>query len=78
MGCITCGGALAKREKDAIKLYKADYEANGTERYVYRLAANAEWQITLKKYFNVVFVEQIKPNLKKGAEYFHISEYTGS
>lgn len=78
MACFTCGKNFGDREKDVLKLYKKEYEDKGVERYVYKTCGNCAIKFTKKEYFNVIFEGEIKPNLEKGAEYFHISEYSGT
>lgn len=78
MGCFTCGKGFKPDEVDLVAHFKAEYEKLGVERYVYRLHPGGELMIVKKKYFNEVYESQIKPNLKKGAEYFHVQEYTGN
>lgn len=78
MGCFSCGKTFSKDASDTVAKYKKEYLKNGIERYVYRLSPSSDLMIIRKEYFNEVFNNDIKPNLENGAEYMHISEYTGA
>lgn len=78
MACFTCGKSFLYKELDFIKRLKIDYEKNGIERYVYRVSSTSNLMVVQKKHFNDIFQKQIKPNIKNGAEYMHISEFRPS
>lgn len=77
MSCIPCT-KVTQTEQDVIRYYKHIYKTKGIEYYVYRLHAKDGIKVVKKSYFNILFETQIKPNLKHGAEYFSISEFTGN
>lgn len=76
MGCGICA-VLNAREKDFVKIYKDYFKRYGKVYYVYRTETNGGIKIVPQESFNIIFEEQIKPNFDNGAEYFHISEFTG-
>jgi hypothetical protein len=56
-------------------MYKEDFDTRGIERYVYRMGEKEPFQVVRKKGFKALF-PTIKANFSKGAEYFHIQEWT--
>ncbi len=76
MSCFSCS-KLDNRERLVVKYYKTLFETAGKEYYAYRLSANEVFSFVEKSYFSEILLHQIKPNLSNGAEYFHISEFTG-
>ena len=75
--CIPCS-KVTTTEKSVIKFFKKLYKDSGTEYYVYRLGRKETFNFVKKELFTKILEEQIKPNFKNGAEYFHISEFTGA
>jgi hypothetical protein len=73
-GCFTCGRSFNGDVNKALAAFKKQ----GVSRYFYRLKANGEIFVCRASSFKTIFEEQIKPNLKNGAEYSHISEYNPS
>lgn len=59
-----------------IRRLKKEYEEGKSESYLFRTEENGNLKVVSKSSFNVVFESKIKPNFDKGAEYFHISEFT--
>lgn len=76
-GCFACGQTLIKSELDVVAYYFNLYEKYGQERYFYKLSKNGSTRIVLKDHFQYIYNTKIKPNLKNGAEYAHISEFKG-
>lgn len=76
MGCGICA-KLNKQEKDFVKIYKDYYKRFGKVHYAYRTETNGDIKIASEDSFDTIFNTEIKPNFEKGAEYFHISEFTG-
>ena len=76
MSCLPCG-KVKGRDISAVEYYRKLYKDDGLEYYAYRLKAGESFSFVKKSYFNGIFETQIKPNFDNGAEYFHISEFTG-
>lgn len=76
MACYACG-KFKDKDINVIKIYKDYYERFGKVYYVFRTQKNGDVKIVNKKQFNNIFETIIKPNFHKGAEYFHISEFSG-
>jgi hypothetical protein len=76
MSCIPCS-KVSNSEKDPLKFYVKRYKDTGHEVYVYRLDKNSLFKFVEKSLFVIILNNEIKPNFEKGAEYFHISEFTG-
>lgn len=73
--CFSCGKAFNGSVNDLLQLYKKAYLERGIERYFYKLSTKGDVLTVNKKYFNIVFERDIKPNFINGAEYAHIKEY---
>ncbi|MCP4984854.1 MAG: hypothetical protein GY928_01955 [Colwellia sp.] len=76
MSCGICA-KLNNTERNAVNAYKGYYNKNGVEYYVYRTEKGGIIKFVRKNSFKIVFERDIKPNYDKGAEFFHIKEYTG-
>ena len=72
--CFSCGQSFKGSVQELLRLFKQQYLSYGVERYFYRLSPNSDIIIVKKEQFKDVFEKEIKPNLKNGAEYAHISE----
>jgi hypothetical protein len=72
--CFSCGQTFNGTTQELLRLFKRQHESYGIERYFYRLNANSDLKIVKKDQFKYIFENEIKPNLKNGAEYAHISE----
>ena len=77
MSCLPCG-KVTDKEKLIVKYYKTLFDTTGKEYYVYRLFTGDGLKFVEKKYFNRIFIGQIKPNFSNGAEYFSIQEFKGN
>ena len=77
MVCIPCTKIGDKYVK-VIGYYKDLYNRKGFVYYVFRLSPNSDWQIVSRNQFKWRFDNEIKPRLKDGAEYYHISEFQES
>ena len=73
--CNPCA-QLTKAQGDTVKIYINYYKEGKDDYYVYKLSQNGDIKIVKKKFFNIVFETEIKPNFDNGAEYWHISEFT--
>ncbi len=74
MSCLPCG-KVTQAEKVVVRYYKTLFETTGKLYYVYRLGTNKPFKFVEKSYFEELFITQIKPNFKHGAEYFRIDEF---
>lgn len=77
MSCFSCGAAFTGTDLDRVRRYKKLYDEKGIESYFFTLRTNGEVKIVRKSGFNAIFEQMIKPNFFNGAEYNHISEFTG-
>jgi hypothetical protein len=75
MGCGICA-KLSRKEKDVVKVYKDFYETYGKVYYAYRTETDGVIRFVVGSSFNTVFERDIKPNFDKGAEFFHIKEFS--
>jgi hypothetical protein len=75
MGCFTCGKGLPSDVVGKLKHFKEMFDTKGIERYFYKLGENQPVMICRKSQFKSIFTKKIKPKLKNGATYAHISEY---
>ena len=75
MSCFSCGKSFNGSVNELLQLFKREYLDNGTERYFYKESAKGDVKIVSNKQFRTIFERDVKPNIKKGAEYAHISEY---
>jgi hypothetical protein len=76
MACFTCGKDLKDNELAMTAKFKNEYTQKGTVRYAYRLGENKPLMFVREESFEAVFKRDIKPKLKKGAEYCHIKEFS--
>jgi len=76
MSCLPCAKAN-NAEQDIFKYYKGVYDKTGKLFYIYKLSPKDGYKVVEKSYFTKIFNDQIKPNLKNGAEYYSIQEVTG-
>lgn len=76
MGCGICA-KLNRREKNLVKVYREYYTKYGIEYYAFKTEENGGISFVKKNQFNTIYEREIKPNLHKGADYFHIKEFTG-
>lgn len=72
--CFSCGQTFNGTTQELLRLFKRQYESYGIERYFYRLSPTGNLKIVKKDQFKYIFENEIKQNLKNGAEYAHISE----
>jgi len=75
MGCFTCGESLDNNELASLRRFKDDFNKKGIVRYAYRLSTKSPLMFVREDDFEIVFKRDIKPKLKKGAEYCHVNEF---
>lgn len=73
--CFSCGASFSDDSNKVLSAYKMLYDKFGEERYFYRLHPQDTVKICSATSFKFLFDHEIKPNLSRGAEYAHISEY---
>lgn len=78
MACYSCGKSLPLGVQNTLRRFWHKYQTTGQEFYFYKLHEKGDTFIVSKQQFNEIFTTKIKPNLEKGAEYSHISEFTGA
>lgn len=71
--CFSCGNGFNGNTRQLLLKYKQEKK----DVYFFRTQKEGDIFIVKKEKFNDIFKKQIKPNLKKGAEYAHISEFKG-
>ena len=71
--CFSCGAGFKGDTRQLLTKYKQEQK----DVYFFTLEKGGDVHIVKKDQFNTVFKTLIKPNLKKGAEYAHISEFKG-
>lgn len=73
--CFSCGENFTSDTNALLRAYKKQFEKLGIVRYFYKLHANDTIKICRSNSFNTILENEIKPNLQKGANYAHISEF---
>lgn len=73
--CFSCGQNFTSDVNALLRAYKKQYEELGIIRYFYKTETNGSIMICSQSSFNFIYEKYIFPNLDKGAQYGHISEY---
>lgn len=74
--CFVCGAMFTGDVNELLAKYKKEFEEKGFERYFYH-TGDKIIKIVRSESFKQIFKDEIKNNLKNGAEYAHIKEFTG-
>lgn len=74
--CFSCGERFDNDLNSLLSKYKKEFEQKGIIRYYYHLGDN-KIKICRAETFKVLFKNVIKKELKNGAEYARIDEFTG-
>lgn len=75
MSCFSCGENFNQNTNALLRAFKEQYLKYGIVRYYYRISLTEPIKICTQSSFNIIYKNEIKPNLINGAEYSHISEY---
>lgn len=75
--CFSCGNGFNGDTNALLRRFKQEYETKGIVRYFYKTETNGAIKTVRQEQFKTIYEKEIKPNFEKGAEYSHISEFTG-